>query len=72
MQTCSSCLLSSHAVISFCVSGAVGGNVNLKAEDYSKAMKFCKFATSALQYEDAKTAIENLTKALNLLTTGHE
>jgi vacuolar protein sorting-associated protein VTA1 len=52
--------------------GAVGGSVNLKSEDYSKAMKLCKFATSALQYEDAKTAIENLTKALNLLTTGHE
>ena len=50
----------------------VGGGVKLKAEDYAKAMKFCKFATSALQYEDAKTAIENLIKATNLLTTGHE
>jgi len=53
-------------------SGAVGGSANLKTEDYTRAMKLCKFATSALQYEDAKTAIENLTKALNLLTTGHE
>jgi vacuolar protein sorting-associated protein VTA1 len=54
-------------------SGAVGGgNVVLKAEDYTRAMKLCKFATSALQYEDSKTAIENLTKALSLLTTGRE
>jgi vacuolar protein sorting-associated protein VTA1 len=52
--------------------GAVGAAVNLTTEDYMKAMKFCKFATSALQYEDAKTAVENLTKALSLLTTGHE
>ena len=35
-------------------------------------MKLCKFASSAMQYEDSKTAIENLTKALNLLTTGKE
>lgn len=52
--------------------GAMEGSANLKTDDYTKAMKFCKFATSALQYEDAKTAVENLTKALNLLTTGHE
>lgn len=49
-----------------------GTYAQLKSEDYTKAMKFCKFATSALQYEDAKTAIENLTKALNLLSTGRE
>ena len=54
------------------ITGAVGGTINLKTEDYTKAMKLCKYATSALQYEDAKTAIENLTKALNLLTSGHE
>jgi len=51
---------------------AQGGTGALKPEDYARAMKFCKFATSALQYEDTKTAVENLTKALNLLTTGHE
>lgn len=49
-----------------------GSQNKLKSEDYAKAMKFCKFANSALQYEDSKTAIENLTKALNLLTTGRE
>ena len=46
--------------------------MRLKAEDFTKAMKLCKFASSALQYEDAKTAIENLNKALRLLTTGKE
>ena len=35
-------------------------------------MKLCKYANSALQYEDKTTAVENLTKALNLLTTGKE
>lgn len=49
-----------------------GGAASLKSEDYTKAMKYCKFASSALQYEDAKTAIDNLTKALNLLTSGRE
>jgi vacuolar protein sorting-associated protein VTA1 len=49
-----------------------GPSATLKPEDFTKAMKFCKFASSALQYEDAKTAIENLTKALNLLSNGHE
>lgn len=49
-----------------------GGAVALRSEDYTKAMKYCKFASSALQYEDAKTAIDNLTKALNLLTSGRE
>ena len=44
----------------------------LKPDDYARAMKLCKYATSALQYEDTKTAVDNLSKALNLLTTGHE
>lgn len=44
--------------------------IALKTEDYQKAMKFCKYASSALQYEDSSTAIDNLTKALKLLTTG--
>ncbi|KAK3097384.1 hypothetical protein FSP39_009162 [Pinctada imbricata] len=46
--------------------------VQLHAEDYQKAMKYCKYASSALQYEDPSTAISNLTKALKLLTTGKE
>lgn len=52
--------------------GSHGGAVALKPEDYARAMKLCKFATSALQYEDPKTAVENLSKAISLLTTGQE
>uniref|UniRef100_A0A1A8GI08 Vacuolar protein sorting-associated protein VTA1 homolog n=1 Tax=Nothobranchius korthausae TaxID=1143690 RepID=A0A1A8GI08_9TELE len=48
------------------------GGVHLTAEDFTKAQKFCKYAGSALQYEDVSTAIQNLQKALKLLTTGKE
>ncbi|XP_059144007.1 vacuolar protein sorting-associated protein VTA1 homolog [Physella acuta] len=44
--------------------------VKLTAEQFQKGIKYCKFASSAMQYEDAVTAIANLTKALKLLTTG--
>ncbi|VDI28924.1 vacuolar protein sorting-associated protein VTA1 [Mytilus galloprovincialis] len=47
-------------------------SVRLTAEQYQKAMKLCKYAGSALQYEDSETAVTNLTKALKLLTTGKE
>ncbi|KAM4529412.1 vacuolar protein sorting-associated protein VTA1 homolog [Fundulus diaphanus] len=48
------------------------GGVQLSAEDFTKAQKYCKYAGSALQYEDVSTAIQNLQKALKLLTTGKE
>ncbi|XP_035534259.1 vacuolar protein sorting-associated protein VTA1 homolog isoform X2 [Morone saxatilis] len=48
------------------------GSVNLSQEDFTKAQKYCKYAGSALQYEDVGTAIQNLQKALKLLTTGKE
>lgn len=48
------------------------GGVHLTAEDFTKAQKLCKYAGSALQYEDVATAIENLQKALKLLSTGKE
>ncbi|GFQ92008.1 vacuolar protein sorting-associated protein VTA1 homolog [Trichonephila clavata] len=48
------------------------GDAILRPEDYHKAQKYCKWAGSALQYEDAPTAIENLQKALRLLTTGQD
>ena len=35
-----------------------------------KAMKFCKYASSALMYDDVSTAISNLEQALALLKTG--
>ena len=37
-----------------------------------RVAKLCKFTTSSLNYEDVKAAVDNLTKALNLLTTGRE
>ncbi|XP_078085551.1 vacuolar protein sorting-associated protein VTA1 homolog isoform X2 [Mustelus asterias] len=48
------------------------GEVRLTPEDYARAQKYCKYAGSALQYEDVGTAVENLQKALKLLTTGRE
>ncbi|KAL9968548.1 hypothetical protein ACROYT_G020656 [Oculina patagonica] len=39
----------------------------LSPVDSEKAQKYCRFAASALQYEDVKTAIDNLHKALALL-----
>ncbi|XP_040016015.1 vacuolar protein sorting-associated protein VTA1 homolog [Gasterosteus aculeatus] len=48
------------------------GGVHLTAEDFTKAQKYCKYAGSSLQYEDVDTAVENLQKALKLLTTGRE
>lgn len=51
---------------------ACPGGISLTAEDYTRAQKYCKWAGSALQYEDAKSAIENLQKALKLLTTGQD
>ncbi|KAJ4919343.1 hypothetical protein JOQ06_029545 [Pogonophryne albipinna] len=46
--------------------------VHLTADDFTKAQKLCKYAGSALQYEDVSTAVTNLQQALRLLTTGHE
>ncbi|XP_076128761.1 vacuolar protein sorting-associated protein VTA1 homolog isoform X1 [Alosa pseudoharengus] len=48
------------------------GDVRLTPEDFTRAQKYCKYAGSALQYEDVTTAIQNLQKALKLLTTGKE
>ncbi|XP_056150823.1 vacuolar protein sorting-associated protein VTA1 homolog isoform X2 [Lampris incognitus] len=48
------------------------GDVRLSPEDFTRAQKYCKYAGSALQYEDVGTAVQNLQKALRLLTTGKE
>uniref|UniRef100_F1KYH2 Vacuolar protein sorting-associated protein VTA1 n=1 Tax=Ascaris suum TaxID=6253 RepID=F1KYH2_ASCSU len=40
----------------------------LTMNDYVEAQKYAKYAVSALQYEDASTAIENMHKALAILT----
>ena len=49
---------------------STASGVRLDAMDFTKAQKYCKYAVSALQYEDVPTAVENLEKALNLLQTG--
>ncbi|XP_018412716.1 PREDICTED: vacuolar protein sorting-associated protein VTA1 homolog [Nanorana parkeri] len=48
------------------------GEARLTPEDFARAQKYCKYAGSALQYEDVNTAVQNLQKALMLLTTGRE
>ncbi|CAL8392430.1 unnamed protein product [Arctogadus glacialis] len=48
------------------------GGVRLTPDDFTLAQKYCKYAGSALQYEDTATAVQNLQKALRLLTTGKE
>jgi len=44
----------------------------LSYDQITKAQKLCKYAISALDYQDTPTAIENLTKALHLCKTGQE
>ncbi|XP_071819338.1 vacuolar protein sorting-associated protein VTA1 homolog [Apostichopus japonicus] len=45
-------------------------SIQFSPEDFSQATKFCKFAISALQYEDIPAAVTNLENALHLLKTG--
>lgn len=45
---------------------------NLTPEQLIKAQKYCKWAGSALTYDDVKSAIENLQKGLHLLQFGKE
>ena len=44
-----------------------GSSSSMKPEDVMKVQKLCKFAASAMDYEDVNTAIKNLTEALDLL-----
>ncbi|CAG7728702.1 unnamed protein product [Allacma fusca] len=44
----------------------------LPVETITKAQKYCKWASSALNFDDVPTAIVNLRKALVLLQTGEE
>lgn len=48
------------------------GDVTLTPDQITKAQKYCKWAGSALNYDDISTAIENLQKALRLLKTGQD
>lgn len=51
---------------------AADAAAGVTAEQIEKAQKHCKFATSALTYDDVKTAVDNLQKALALLQVGKE
>ncbi|CAH0407632.1 unnamed protein product [Chilo suppressalis] len=44
----------------------------LNPDQIAKAQKYCKWASSALNYDDIKTAINNLKNALELLQTGRD
>ncbi|XP_030380140.1 vacuolar protein sorting-associated protein VTA1 homolog [Scaptodrosophila lebanonensis] len=46
--------------------------LQITADQMIKAQKYCKYAGSALNYDDVKTAVDNLQKALKLLTTGQD
>jgi vacuolar protein sorting-associated protein VTA1 len=46
--------------------------VQLSPAQITKAQKYCKFAASALTYDDVSESIANLQKALKLLTTGED
>ncbi|KAK6641469.1 hypothetical protein RUM44_013181 [Polyplax serrata] len=46
--------------------------MQLAPEQLTKAQKYCKWAASALNYDDVPTAVTNLEKALHLLKTGEE
>lgn len=48
------------------------GPISLTPDQMAKAQKYCKWAGSALNYDDINTAISNLTNALQLLQTGHD
>ena len=48
------------------------GGVTLSPMDIQQAQKYMKFASSALNFEDVPTAIDNCEKALRLLKTGKE
>ena len=50
----------------------IPGGVKLNPEQMTKAQKYCKWAGSALNYDDIPTAITSLQKALKLLQTGQD
>jgi len=49
-----------------------GGAATLSIDQIGRVQKLCKYAISALDYQDTPTAIENLTKALHMCQTGEE
>ncbi len=53
-------------------SGSGTNERKLNAHQVSQTKKYCKYASSALDYDDKETAVNNLQKALHLLQTGQE
>lgn len=49
-----------------------GGLPKLAPDMITKVQKYCRWAVSSLDYEDSKTAIMNLQKAIHLLSTGKD
>lgn len=49
-----------------------GAPISVGPEQIEKAQKYCKYAGSALNYDDVKSAVDNLQKALHLLQFGKE
>jgi len=60
------------AMSNMSISTPTGATATLSYDKVAKAQKLCKYAISALDYQDTKTAVENLTKALHLVQTGEE
>jgi len=60
------------AMSNMSISSPAGATATLSYDKVAKAQKLCKYAISALDYQDTKTAVENLTKALHLVQTGEE
>lgn len=44
-----------------------GSNADASDIDFDQCSKLCKYAISALQYEDVDAAVNNLTQALSML-----
>lgn len=55
-----------------CPADTVASSTALTPELTIKAQKYCKWAGSALNYDDVPSAIENLQNALRLLQTGRD
>ena len=54
------------------IPGEMTSGVQLGPAEIAKAQKLCKFASSALEYEDVQGAIEYLSQATKLLQTGKD
>ena len=54
------------------ISSSSSSSGGLTPQQLERVTKLCRYAISSLDYEDKDGAIENLTKALNLLKTGKE